>query len=78
MRDVWTVDHPGDRQLPRLIKAFEEADAVTDDQWDDMQLQLIDKSSRQALPGNGGAAPNCRVAFAGCFLRGIDRRCDRR
>ncbi len=40
---------------------------------DDVELQLIHKSSHEALPGDVGTAADCRVAVTGCLLRGIDR-----
>src|SRR5688572_18270961 len=74
MRHIGRVDHPGLGQPPWLIEAAEKADAFSEDEWDDVQLQLIDKSSHQALSGNVGTATDCRVAVTGCLLRGIDCR----
>ena len=74
MRHIGGVDHPDLGQPPWLIEAAEKADALSEDEWDDVQLHLIDKSSHQALSGNVSTATDCGVAVTGCLLRGIDCR----
>jgi hypothetical protein len=75
MGDVGPVDDAGLCQMPCLIEAFEEADTVSEDEWHDVQLYLIDKPTGEALPGDVGAAPDCHVAVGGCLFRGSDRSC---
>src|SRR5215216_2914886 len=73
MRHIGSVDHAGLRQAPRLIEAAEKADAFSEDEWNNMQSQLIDQSSSQALSGDVGPAADCHVTAASSLLRGIDR-----
>ena len=56
-----------------MIETVEQPHATSDQKWHDVQLQLIDKSSRQGLPCDVGAASDGCVAITCCLLRGIDR-----
>ena len=76
MGDVGPVDDPGLCQLPCLIEAFEEADTISDDEWHDVQLQLIDKPTREALPGNVRPAPDRHIAVGGRLFRRSDCSCN--
>jgi FMN-dependent dehydrogenase len=46
VRDHWSVDHPDSAELPPMIKTVEEPDSVSNQDRDDVQLQLIDKPGR--------------------------------
>jgi hypothetical protein len=48
-----------------LIEVLEEADTLPENEWHDVQLHLMDKPTREALPGDVGTAPDCHVAVGG-------------
>ncbi len=57
-----------------MIKTFEKPDAISYQDWHNMQLHLIDQSGCQGLPRDICAASDGCVAITGCLLGGIDGR----
>jgi hypothetical protein len=71
--DDRSIEHADFGELPSMIETVEQPHATSYQKWHDVQLQFIDKSSRQGLPRDVGAASDGCVAITRCLLRGVDR-----
>jgi hypothetical protein len=74
--DIGTINHADLGELPSAIEAVEQANSVSRQQRDNMQLQFVDQPGGQGLPRDIAAAPDGCVAVASRLLRRIDGGCD--
>jgi len=76
VRDIGPIEYSDPRELPAMIGAVKQADSVSDQDWHNMQLQLVDDSGCQGLSGDVSSAADGCITLARCLLCRADRGCD--